>query len=1295
MKKPMSRDTVPSRSFLGVLAGAALAVAALLAPATAQAQEPAACLSPNPADWPASSKPYFMIAADTSGSMTNAVGNPAIASTCGFGSDRRAHLRCAIRNTTLAYSGEVNLGLATFARKQTNCGAGCFGTCQYSDYPGNNPAGSPGCGTGSGANRSGGFIRVPMLQDSFWMNPQPADNTPAMLSWVDNVCTGNNEIFADGFTPLNGILRDMKRYFSPTGWTAQDNSVTYPTPLAMQDLAGTGVNGGTACRSVNVILITDGDETCDTQADAVAAAQDLYVNGVTVSGKTYKIRTFVINFAGGSKVNTDQIANAGGTTTSVLANNETDISIALANIIAGSAQPEVCDNIDNNCNGCTDEGSKHYCDVSQTCCPWNNAAQRTACLATFTGTISAANPTGDLTKLPCTSVQQQTEPANWLCFDPKESCDNTDNNCSGGIDEGVLKCGIPAHCPVAEVCNGQDDNCNGSIDDGVCNGCIPSAEICDGCDNDCNGLIDEGIMPLPCGLASPANCVGQLICQPKNNPGNVIGACVGGAFDQCSYTPGQEVCDNIDNDCDGIVDDSVAPVDCVPAGQPMNLNYGPNSQCKKGKKACGSNQCVGFIGPSGEVCDGLDNDCDGTVDEAVFGVGLACGINQPPCLPGMTACVNGALVCQGGVGPQAETCDGLDNNCNGVVDDPPFAEGPPAGMNGCWMLPGNCCTFQNLQWCPPPGATCNDVGALMPPCSKGTLACTGAAGWICKGSNAPAAETCDGLDNDCDGTVDNGNFPEVGQVCGTDTGECQIGAIACTAGVLDCVNDVPPSPEVCDGLDNDCDGVIDNGIQLGGSCTPDYDPVQFPNPPVFPPCQPGTLVCDGAGNTVCSGGSGPSAEICDGIDNDCDGEIDEAGAPPNGIDGTVSPSDPAVIVGAPCGGSQGECSGGIYACLNGQVICQGGQSPQPEECDCKDNNCDGEVDNGANLCSDGKDCVSGSFGCLCAELCGGGEIKCPGGQECVAGTVNGLSGNYCIPDPCPEDCGTKTVVDSGNGKVECAPADTPAGGDCIAPPVCICKGQPGCHQPCFGVVCSGGLVCSDFGAKAGTCVTDTCYNVPCQGCDTACHLGSCTDNPCVPNPCADGEVCKPGADFTSATCVGSCADVTCPSSESCVDGACQPTCPTCAQGEVCDLAQDPPACVGTKCMDGPTCTDGSCCDPLTGNCGDCPCSGVVCPSGQECTDGQCHSGMSGTGGGGGSGGTGGSTATGTTTGTDTTSGAGGSKPKGGWGLATGGGGCSCRIGGGEDDGRYALAFGALAVLFTAARRRRNARSQAA
>ncbi|MCC6899129.1 MAG: hypothetical protein IT377_09150, partial [Polyangiaceae bacterium] len=267
-----------------------------------------------------------------------------------------------MKNTVQAFAGEANFGLSTFAVLQNNCSAGCYTNCQYFCFQAeiNTRGVCTGCGPrpGNATTSAGAMIRVPLLQDNHWTTPPPATNVSQLLAWADNSCTSNVELFAMGNTPLNGILRDMKRYLQGT-WTAPDSSVSFSTPLTANDRP---------CRSVNVILQTDGDETCDTQADAVAAAQDLFVNGVTVGGTNFKVRTHVINFAGGTKANTDAIASAGGTTTSYLANNEAELSSALANIISGAIKPEVCDNTDNNCNGCTDEGYSHYCNRRTDCC---------------------------------------------------------------------------------------------------------------------------------------------------------------------------------------------------------------------------------------------------------------------------------------------------------------------------------------------------------------------------------------------------------------------------------------------------------------------------------------------------------------------------------------------------------------------------------------------------------------------------------------------------------------------------------------------------------------------------------------------------------------------------------------------------------------------------------------------------------------------------------------------------------------------------------------------------------------
>ena len=1298
-------------------AAAAACVGVLVHAAPAHAQEPAACLSDDPAAWPRSSKPYFMVVVDTSGSMTGAV---AATNSCGFATQNRiAHARCAVKNTLLAYSGQVNFGLASYAQRN-NCTAAnntcnSSATCTVQTAPGGNTCGptitEPTIGGGT-TIRSGANIISPMLQDHYWADPPDLSNVPTMLQMVDNSCSSNNgvanpaagwnaELFASGSTPLGGVLFDMNRYFANT-YTDKWTSAAVPTPLKTSNPAER------TCRSLNIILITDGDENgCNEgvnplpvpggcrngqanylndagQALASYEADRMWTNGVTVNGQTYKVKTHVIAFAGDvSQTALNNISTCGGSGNAYSAANEVELATALSNIISSSVKPETCDNADNNCNGCTDEGSVKYCDVGQTCCAWATQAQRTTCLNTYTATINAGDPDGDLTKLPCTTAAQKNDPATWLCYNPLESCDGVDNNCQSGIDEGTNKCGNPLHCPIAETCNGQDDDCDGLVDENVCGSCTPSPEVCDGCDNDCDGIADDGIAPIACGQSNPPNCAGQLTCKaPVAVP---IGTCVaGGGFNTCSNAPAAESCDGVDNDCDGIPDDGVPPGPCVPAAAPPGLNYGPSSQCKMGVSSCsnGTTTCNGWVGPSSEICDGIDNDCDGVVDDGVPGVGNGCGINQAPCTPGVTACVGGALVCQGGTGPQPEQCDGIDNDCDTLVDETPLADAPP--NPGCWTDAGNCCTWKNAHWCPPTGATCNGVGTLSQPCKTGVLACAGGGGWVCQGPKGPAAEACDGLDNDCDAMVDEGPFPQTGQPCGSDTGECSVGSILCTAGILDCVNDVPPTPEICDGLDNDCDGNIDNGIPAGTTC-----PVELP--PGFDdmidhtssPCQPGVLVCDGMGGLVCQGGVGPTAEVCDGIDNDCDGQTDETGGAPEGIDGTANPNPPPVAnIGDSCGGTEGACNEGLYACVNGLFACLGAQGPQPEACDCNDNDCNGVIDNPnpgntPPLCSPGKDCIKAGGSCQCAEPCSG-EQGCLPGFTCVTGTdpndPNDNKGFFCIIDNCG-DCATKTVKDANDNTI-CAPAGTAPDASCVTAPVCVCKSN-NCDAPCTGVTCTAPEVCTNYGPNAGKCVVNNCFNVPCQGCDAACNAGSCQDDACEPNPCDPGEICKNTWDASGGPLF-----------------VCQAPCdPACSGGQVCDEATG--QCVDSLCSGNRVCDGGGCCDPLTGACGNCPCEGVICPDELVCANGDCIV-DAGTGGSGGGAGTGGEASGGGGTGNAGASGSNGATNGAGgvdgvWGLSTGGGGCNCStVGSKSEHGVWAL----LGLAIALSRRRRRERSGA-
>ena len=233
-------------------------------------------------------------------------------------------------------------------------------------------------------------------------------------------------------------------------------------------------------------------------------------------------------------------------------------------------------------------------------------------------------------------------------------------------------------------------------------------------------------------------------------------------------------------------------------------------------------------------------------------------------------------------------------------------------------------------------------------CSKGFQRCQKGTWGPCQCVAKPQREICDCEDNNCDGQVDEScacGCPFITRPCSTLTGgppkgNCRYGRQICKTGGgwLACQGEVKPAPEKCDGVDNDCDGIVDENCHcIEGKETPCY--TGNLGTEGVGPCKGGTSLCKRGKQMPCKGQILPTIEKCDGVDNDCDGAIDEGAY-------------------RRCSTVQGECKVGLQACKNGKWQACDGVMPQKEVCDCKDNDCDGQIDESGS-CPPGQICQMG------------------------------------------------------------------------------------------------------------------------------------------------------------------------------------------------------------------------------------------------------------------------------------------------------------------------------------------------
>ena len=550
-------------------------------------------------------------------------------------------------------------------------------------------------------------------------------------------------------------------------------------------------------------------------------------------------------------------------------------------------------------------------------------------------------------------------------------------------------------------------------------------------------LLAVASLSFPAGCASTGDPIQDENGSSSSSSGvggqNTSTAAGGAGGEACSD---QELCDGIDNNCNDQVDEGCS----CSSGDTQSCYSGPAElegigACAAGLQTCDElghwGECEGEVLPSEEVCDGADNDCNEKVDEDLGTVTCGLGI----CKVTVDACENGMTVpcIPGTPDPAGETCNGVDDDCDGDIDE---------GCN---------CIDEQVQPCYGGSAETQGVGE----CKDGTQTCTNGTWGACVNDVTPTSEVCDGKDNDCDKSTDEGD-PGGGGVCSTGKlGVCAVGTMHCTGGALICSQDVPSSNEKCNGLDDDCDGDQDEGNPDGGGAC---------DTGALGKCKAGTFICSNGGLS-CVQNQQSSSELCNGIDDDCDGDLDEGN--PEG--------------GGPCNtGLSGICAAGTDLCQGGQLICKQTNPAVPEQCNNLDDDCDKAVDEGNP--GGGGICSTGLFG-VCAvgtDLCQGGQIICSQNVQSSSEKCNNLD----------DDCDNS--VDEG---------DPEGGVPCVTGLFGVCS--PGTKH------CSGGQL---------NCVANASpSSETCNGLDDDCDNSTDEGNPGGGGSCNTGlfGVCGPGTENCS------------------------------------------------------------------------------------------------------------------------------------------------------------------------------------
>ncbi|MBI4739185.1 putative metal-binding motif-containing protein [Candidatus Woesearchaeota archaeon] len=363
-------------------------------------------------------------------------------------------------------------------------------------------------------------------------------------------------------------------------------------------------------------------------------------------------------------------------------------------------------------------------------------------------------------------------------------CSPTERSCGCGGKQTRFTDAVTGGCTAWEPCSVADSE----------------SACADAADDDCDGKID----------CADSDCGQFPAC--TDDDGDGVKADADCDDTNAAVFPGNpEVCDNLDNNCNGVIDEFLTK-------QCGTSNIGV---CIYGTQKCGAgvwSSCTGAVNPSNELCNSVDDDCDGRIDEGcqcTTGDTRLCGLNIGACKPGTQSCVSGVWgICSGGVTPLSEQCgNGIDDDCDNSVDED--CSGAPA-TNAAAAVAAPAVVMPSLRQKTPQDSQISRSDDKVSPslgCVDGDgdgfgLNCVNGPDCDDEDSavNPAAKESCNAKDDNCNQLVDENLF----QPCGINRGICTAGLQTCSGGAWPVCSGVKPKEEVCkNSLDDDCDGSVD------------------------------------------------------------------------------------------------------------------------------------------------------------------------------------------------------------------------------------------------------------------------------------------------------------------------------------------------------------------------------------------------------------------------------------------------------------------------------------------------------